>query len=116
MKEEGRRKKTKPGVFHPAARNQRAERKRGVAGRGGAAFASLRRASPKRSGGGGPHGKLREAQRLTLRGVRDSSSGSAGRPASIHAAVMSDATPPIASDSRFSRIGFTFAKNRSKYL
>ena len=56
-------------------------------------------------------GDLRDT---TFRGGFDASSGSAGRPASIHAAVMIDATPAIASETRFSRIGRAFAKNSVK--
>ncbi len=52
---------------------------------------------------------------LTFRGVRGTTSGRAGLPASIHAAVMSDAVPAMESASRFSMIGWIFEKNSVKY-
>ena len=48
--------------------------------------------------------------RLIGRGTRGgASTGSAGRPASIHAVVISDATPVMACENRFSMIGPVFS-------
>jgi uncharacterized membrane protein YhiD involved in acid resistance len=52
-----------------------------------------------------------EPSRRTLRGVRGCSSGTAGRPASTHAAAIMDAEAVIASASRRSRIDLTLPKN-----
>ena len=53
--------------------------------------------------------------RRTRRGEVVTVTGIAGRPASTHAAEIIAATPATESDSRFSRMGFTPAKNLSKY-